>query len=211
MRTLTAFDTLIDFTDQWLRRLSGSQVVPSRPVSRIAEPDALDADERVRSARLMRVNHTGEVAAQALYHGQALTAREPAVRETFRSAAREEGHHLAWTRDRLQELDSRPSLLGPVWYLGSLAIGAAAGMAGDRWSLGFVAETEHQVMDHLTDQIAKLPAADHASRAILNQMRAEEAVHATQALQAGGRELPLPVRLAMRLASQVMVRTSYWV
>lgn len=210
MRKLTTVDTCIDFADQCLRRLSGTPALRPRPDTG-PQGDPLSTEERLASGRLMRVNHAGEIAAQALYHGQALTAREPALRETLRTAAREEGDHLAWTQDRLRELEARPSLLGPLWYVGSLAIGAVAGAAGDRWSLGFIAETEHQVMDHLADQISKLPAADRPSRQILTQMRTEEAAHATHAVQAGGRELPLAVRLAMRFASQVMVRTSYWI
>ena len=175
-----------------------------------ADDDPLDDRERRHSAGLMRVNHAGEVAAQALYEGQSLTARDAATRAAMVRAAREESAHLAWCRARLDELDSAPSRLDPLWYAGSLAIGAAAGLAGDRWSLGFVAETERQVVEHLDDHLARLPSGDRRSRAVLERMQADERRHATEAHTAGGAELPPVVRRAMRAAARVMTRTAYW-
>jgi len=157
----------------------------------------------------MRVNHAGEVAAQGLYHGQALTARRAEIRETMRRAAREEGDHLAWCRDRLTELGAAPSVLNPLWYAGSFLIGAVAGAAGDRWSLGFMAETERQVEGHLNDHLGRLPAGGERSRAILEQMKTDEIEHGRTALEAGGAELPGPIRALMRLTSKVMTRTAY--
>ena len=159
----------------------------------------------------MRVNHAGEVAAQALYQGQSLVARDSGTREAMKRAAREEGDHLVWCRTRLEELGSAPSRLDPLWYAGSLAIGAAAGLAGDRWSLGFVAETERQVVEHLDDHLARLPDGDRRSRALLKRMQSDEQGHATRARAAGGTALPHVVRCAMRAASQVMTRTAYWI
>jgi 3-demethoxyubiquinol 3-hydroxylase len=159
----------------------------------------------------MRVNHAGEVAAQALYHGQALVAREPEVREFLLGAAREEGDHLIWCAERLAALHSRPSLLNPVWYAGAVAIGAVAGLAGDRISLGFIAETERQVEGHLDAHLARLPADDAASRAILEQMKSDEIRHGEHALARGGAALPGPIAALMRLASKVMTRSAYWI
>ena len=159
----------------------------------------------------MRVNHAGEVAAQALYRGQSLVARDPGTREAMEQAAREENDHLVWCRTRLEELDSAPSVLDPLWFAGSLAIGAAAGLAGDRWSLGFVVETERQVLEHLDDHLARLPDGDRRSRVLLERMQADEQNHATRAHAAGGAPLPPLVRQAMRAASKVMTRTAYWI
>jgi ubiquinone biosynthesis monooxygenase Coq7 len=158
----------------------------------------------------MRINHAGEVAAQALYHGQALTARNPAIRETLRQAADEEGDHLAWCDERLRELGSRPSLLNPVWYAGSFAIGALAGACGDRVSLGFLVETERQVEGHLEDHLARWPAADTRSRRVLEEMKRDEVRHGDTAQAAGAAELPAPVKLLMKLTSRVMTRTAYY-
>lgn len=157
----------------------------------------------------MRVNHAGEIAAQALYHGQALTARNEAVRRSLLEAARDETDHLAWCEQRVRELDSRTSLLAPIWYAGSFAIGALAGLAGDRTSLGFVAETEKQVIEHLESHLHELPPDDERSRRIVEQMRADEARHGAEARSAGGRDLPRPVRELMRRTAQVMTRTAY--
>jgi ubiquinone biosynthesis monooxygenase Coq7 len=159
----------------------------------------------------MRVTHAGEVAAQALYHGQAAFARTPELRDMLLQAAREEADHLAWCQQRLGELDARPSLLGPLWYAGSFAIGAVAASLGDRISLGFVAETERQVEGHIDDHLGRLPQADARSRAILEAMRHDEIVHGESARNAGGTELPAPAREAMRATSHVMTFTSYWV
>jgi ubiquinone biosynthesis monooxygenase Coq7 len=159
----------------------------------------------------MRVNHAGELAAQALYHGQALMARSQATRDMLLAAARSESDHLAWCETRLQELGARPSLLNPLWYAGSFAIGAAAALLGDRASLGFVAETERQVEGHLDEHLGRLPASDARSRAILETMRAEEIAHGATAAAAGGTRLPLPVRALMRQTARVMTGTAYWV
>ncbi len=159
----------------------------------------------------MRVNHAGEIAAQALYRGQALTARDPAVVEAMSRAATEEGDHLAWCEQRLRELGGAPSLLNPMWYAGSLAIGAVAGAFGDRTSLGFISETERQVESHLEDHLARLPAADRRSRAILSQMKHDEVRHGQTADSLGGTALPWAIRLAMRLTSRVMTKGSYLV
>jgi ubiquinone biosynthesis monooxygenase Coq7 len=159
----------------------------------------------------MRVNHTGEICAQALYSGQALVARDPQVRFALQSAAGEERDHLAWCRGRLQELDSRPSLLDPLWYAGSFAWGVLSGAAGDRWSLGFLAETEAQVERHLEGHLDRLPADDRCSRAIVAQMRADERRHGDAGRALGASGLPHAVKLAMRAASKVMTRTAYWV
>ena len=175
------------------------------------ETPALNDDERQTSIRLMRVNHAGEVAAQALYQGQALTARLDDVRDEMRQAASEEVDHLAWCEDRLAELGGRPSLLTPFWYAGSFAIGAAAGIAGDRWSLGFVAETEAQVVDHLNAHLESMSDNDRASRTILEHMREDEERHGNAARDAGGSPLPAPVKRVMHLVSRVMTRTAYWI
>ena len=159
----------------------------------------------------MRVNHAGEIAAQALYHGQALAARSVATREMLLAAAREESDHLAWCETRLKELDSRPSLLNPLWYAGSFAIGALAALMGDRTSLGFVVETERQVEGHLDEHLARLPSDDARSRAILETMRADEIAHGANARAAGAAELPPPVRKLMRGTARVMTSTAYWI
>jgi ubiquinone biosynthesis monooxygenase Coq7 len=157
----------------------------------------------------MRINHTGEICAQALYAGQAATARNDATREAMQSAADEEIDHLSWCEDRLRELDSRPSLLNPLWYAGSFAIGAVAGIAGDDWSLGFVRETENQVEAHLQDHLERLPAGDARSLAILDQMKVDEAKHAAMAEAAGARELPPPIRRAMAFTAGIMKALAY--
>jgi 3-demethoxyubiquinol 3-hydroxylase len=179
-------------------------------------PDAAAAEplreaDRAESVRLMRVNHAGEVAAQALYHGQALTARDPAVKTAMHQAAAEEADHLAWCEQRLKELQGRPSLLNPFWYWGSLALGAVAGALGDRASLGFIAETERQVESHLRDHLQRLSPKDLRSRAILTQMTHDEMRHGAKAASMGGKPMPFPITLAMRATSKLMTRGSYWV
>lgn len=176
-----------------------------------APPPALSDTERRTAAALMRVNHAGEIAAQALYHGQAFAARSEQTREVLLAAAREESDHLAWCETRLQELHSRPSLLDPLWYAGSFAIGALAALSGDRASLGFVVETERQVERHLDDHLQRLPASDARSRAILEKMREDEIAHGTRARQAGGIDLPAPVRTVMKHTARIMTRTAYFI
>ena len=182
-----------------------------RPVPGEALPDArLDERERLHVAALMRVNHTGEVCAQALYEGQALTARDSRAREALEKAAQEETEHLAWTERRIEELGGRRSLLDPLFYAASFAIGAASGLLGDRWNLGFLAETERQVVEHLDGHLREVPAEDQRSRAILEQMKDDEARHATSALSHGASELPEPAKRAMRFASGIMTHTAFW-
>ena len=202
-------DDLVIGFDRALRALAGL-ATSSRPTpgANIAETE-LAPEERRHAAGLMRVNHTGEICAQALYAAQALTARDPAIRAQFAQAAREEEEHLAWTRQRLDELADRPSWLNPLWYGGAFAIGVAAGVASDRVNLGFVVETERQVEDHLTGHLEQLPAADARSRAILEQMRDDEARHGATAQAAGAAALPFPVRRLMRAAADVMRAVAY--
>ena len=174
-----------------------------------ATGEELTATEKAESICLMRVNHAGEVCAQALYQGQALTARRNEVREQMQQAATEENDHLLWCRQRLDELDGHTSLLNPLWYTGSFMIGAATGLLGDKWSLGFLAETEHQVVNHLESHLQRLPETDSKSTAILEQMKADEARHKASALQSGGSALPVPVTRIMMLMSRVMTLTAY--
>jgi ubiquinone biosynthesis monooxygenase Coq7 len=207
----TPGDRLLTAADRALKALFGVSG-SARPSPAAALPaDGLSPAERRHSAALMRVNHAGEVAAQALYHGQGAAARRAGVREAMRESAAEETDHLAWCAQRLAELGGRPSLLNPLWYAGSFGLGALAGLAGDRSSLGFVAETERQVVAHLGDHLGRLPAADLRSRAIVQQMREDEAAHGRRAMHAGGATLPAPVRFAMRLGSRLFTRTAYWV
>ena len=211
-RDIDRLDRLIIAFDRVLRGAARTDPgsASESPADDIAD-GVLDERERRHSAGLMRVNHAGEVAAQALYQGQSLVAREPETREAMEQAAREENDHLVWCRMRLEELGSAPSVLDPVWHAGSLAIGAAAGLAGDRWSLGFVVETERQVVEHLDGHLSRLPDGDHRSRAVLRRMQSDERHHATRARAAGGTPLPPLVRRAMRAASKVMTRTAYWI
>lgn len=203
---------LIEF-DQGLRNLSqaGPPSGSASPATHSVEEEPMSDKDKALSARLMRVNHAGEVAAQALYHAQSLTARSEDIRDRMAESAKEERDHLAWCAKRLEELGSQRSLLDPVWYAGSFAIGAIAGAAGDRWSLGFVAETERQVVRHLDEHLQKLPAGDQKSRAILEQMREDEEKHGTNAVEAGAAELPAPVKDVMGVVSKIMTRTALWV
>ncbi len=212
MRHLNALDQIILQADHALRTVFGKPHTTERsnPAGDIEDTPLGDA-ERKHAAGLMRVNHAGEVSAQALYQGQALTARLEEVRESMQRAADEENDHLAWTEQRLGELTSQKSLLNPLWYSGSFAIGALAGALGDKWSLGFVAETEHQVIRHLDEHIEKLPEQDARSRAILLQMKIDEAHHATLALEGGGAKLPWPVKKLMTAMSKVMTTSAYYV
>jgi len=198
--------------DKAVRTVFGTPPVTERPNPAQAQPEAeLSGDQRRLVAGLMRVNHAGEISAQALYQGQALTAKLGEVRSKMERAAMEENDHLAWCEQRLTELDSHASVLNPLWYAGSFAIGAAAGLAGDKWSLGFVVETEKQVVQHLEEHLERLPPQDHKSRAILEQMQEDEAHHATTALQAGSAELAKPVKQLMRLTSKLMTTTAYYI
>ena len=202
-------DQLIVGFDRALRTLSGTvSGARPNPAGDIASAD-LTAEERRHAAGLMRVNHTGEVCAQALYQAQSLVARDPEVRQCFAAAAREEEDHLAWTQDRLAELGERTSLANPLWYLGSFAIGLAAGLTGDPSNLGFVVETERQVEEHLSSHIDRLPAGDARSRAIVAAMRDDEIRHGMAASVAGARELPFPVRALMRVTAKLMTLTAY--
>ena len=204
-------DRFIIGLDNALRTLAApAQSCRPVPGDSLPDHDLTDLEKR-KSIALMRVNHVGEICAQALYQGQALTARNQVVQKALSKAAREETEHLAWTERRIAELGGRKSLLNPVWYGGSFAIGLVAGMLGDKWNLGFLAETEHQVEKHLAGHLQQLPAQDEKSRAIVTQMKTDEACHATMAVSHGGAELPLPVKLAMKASSKVMTKTAYWI
>lgn len=209
-RQYSAFDQLLMGIDVGVRTLFGQPKITERgnPARDKTEAE-LSASERRLAGRLMRINHAGEVAAQGLYQGQALTARLPQIREQMERAALEENDHLDWCEKRARELGTHVSLLNPAWYAGSAAIGALAGLAGDKWSLGFVAETEKQVVKHLDEHLQQLPEQDARSRAILEQMKEDEAHHATVALEAGGVELPYPLKKLMGLTSKVMTHTAF--
>lgn len=210
MRQLTAIDHFITHADRALRTLSNAQQQAERPspATGIAERE-LNPDEKRHAAGLMRVNHSGEVCAQALYQGQALTAKLPRVRAEMEHAATEEIDHLVWCQQRLDALGSHPSYLNPLWYGLSFAIGAGAGLVSDKISLGFVAATENQVCKHLQKHLEELPAQDEKSRAVVGQMLQDEARHADTALNAGGYNFPAPVKGLMTLVSRVMTSTSY--
>jgi 3-demethoxyubiquinol 3-hydroxylase len=204
-------DRLIIEFDKGLRTvLAQAQSVRPFP-DRGQDEHPLSEPEKRHAAALMRINHSGEVCAQALYNGQALTARNPATEAALREASREETEHLAWCEKRIHELGSHKSLLNPVWYAGSFTLGALAGALGDKWNLGFLAETENQVGRHIEGHLQNLPPQDQKSRAILEQMKIDEAKHATTALHHGGAELPLPVKLAMKLTSKILTKTAYWI
>jgi ubiquinone biosynthesis monooxygenase Coq7 len=210
VRSLSPLDRVLVEIERALGTIFDTAPVAARPSPAENVPDApLDADARRHAAGLMRVNHVGEVCAQALYFGQAATAHDEAQRERMLEAASEETDHLAWCSERLRELDSRPSLLNPLWYAGAYAIGAAAGLVGDRLSLGFVVETERQVEAHLGEHLERLPEADAKSRAIVRVMKDDEARHADRALAAGAASLPAPVPSLMRFASNVMKAVAY--
>lgn len=222
-RTLTLADRVIGEIDRAINVLcatprarrappgaSAGEYEAGEPAGSEAGGAALSERARAEAARLMRVNHAGEVAAQALYRGQALTARDPGTARAMREAAAEEMDHLAWCDERLKQLSGRSSLLNPLWYAGSFLVGTAAGMLGDRASLGFIAETERQVESHLRDHLDRLPPEDRRSRAILQQMTHDEVRHGMNAAALGGKDLPLWLKGAMRLTSKLMTRGSYW-
>jgi 3-demethoxyubiquinol 3-hydroxylase len=211
LEKLPNLDKLIVEFDKGLRTLfSRAQSVRPFPDAELPEAE-LSEGEKKHAASLMRINHTGEICAQALYQGQALTARDAKVQEKLMQASQEETEHLAWTSKRVHELGSHLSLLNPLWYTGSLALGAFAGLLGDKWNLGFLAETEHQVGGHLQSHLASLPQQDEKSRAVVLQMYVDEMRHSEMAKELGGAELPLPVKLAMKATSKIMTKTVYWV
>jgi len=208
---MSPLDRCLVAADNARRTLAGASIA-SRPCPQPGAPpaQALDDAQRRLSGALMRVNHVGEVCAQALYHAQALATRDPALRKHFERAARDETDHLAWTQQRLRELGSHTSLLNPLWYAGAFGIGWLAGRSSDALSLGFVVETERQVERHLQGHLERLPAADQASQAIVQKMKEDEALHAEQAEQAGALPLPQPLRWAMRAAAKVMTGTAHY-
>lgn len=211
-RQLGPLDRLLSGIDSALRVASSAPVSASRasPAARMAEP-TLSSHEKSHSAALMRVNHAGEIAAQGLYQGHAAVARDPRIERQMHKAAAEELDHLGWCEERLGELGSGPSKFGPLWYGGAWAIGAASGILGDRWSLGFIQETERQVSEHLTGHLDRLPDADVKSRAIVKKMRDEEELHGANARDAGAAELPAPARHLMRLTARMMTGMAYWI
>lgn len=208
-RTLGPIDRLLDSAQNALSTVLGGVRAERANPGRAEADVVLDDTERRHAAGLMRINHVGEVCAQALYVGQAAVARDPATRGQLLAAAQEETDHLAWCGDRLRELDSRPSLLNPLWYAGSYAIGALAGLRGDGWNLGFVVETERQVEAHIGEHLQSLPEADQRSRAILRVMQADEARHAEHAQAAGAKVLPAPIPSLMAAASKLMKTVAY--
>ncbi len=209
-RTYSPLDQLLGLIDTGLRTMFvNPETSRPNPADDIEEAELSDS-QRDLAGRLMRVNHAGEIAAQGLYQGQALTAKLPQVRDKMEQAAVEENDHLNWCAHRVSELGTHTSHLAPFWYLGSMTIGALAGLAGDKWSLGFVAETEKQVVKHLDSHLQQISTTDQKTHAILEQMKVDEGKHATVALQAGGANLPAPVQLLMQLSSKVMTRTAYW-
>lgn len=205
----SALDDWLSAADNALRTLAGADTAARATPRPAVMPDALSSGETRLSASLMRVNHVGEICAQALYNAQLLASRNPTLRQGFAQAAREETDHLAWTHQRLRELNSRPSLLNPLWYAGAFGIGWVAGRLGDGISLGFVVETEAQVEQHLASHLDRLPAADTASKAIVEQMKEDEARHGAMAQEAGATPLPAAVRWAMRMAAKVMTTTAH--
>jgi ubiquinone biosynthesis monooxygenase Coq7 len=208
---MNLIDRVITEFDQGLRTvLAEAQTLRPFPDRDKSESQLSDSEKR-HAAALMRINHSGEVCAQALYNGQALTARNPVTEAALREASQEETEHLAWCEKRIRELGSHKSFLNPVFYAGSFALGAFAGALGDKWNLGFLAETENQVGEHIEGHLKRLPEQDEKSRAILEQMKTDEAKHATTAITHGGAQLPLPVKLAMQLSSKIMTKTTYWI
>lgn len=210
---MTRLDKLIVQFDQGMRTIFSQQPLGERPnpADNVDSEADLTPSQRQQVAGLMRVDEAGEVSAQALYQGQAAVARDPALKTLLLTAAEEENDHLAWCQARLHALQSHPSYLNLIWYTGSFCLGAIAGLLGDKWSLGFLAETEQQVVRHLDDHLQRLPIADQKSRRILEQMREDELHHANTAYQAGGEPLPTIIKTVMRWMSRVMTRTAYWI
>ena len=211
-RNYSVIDRVLIEIDKAVTTVLGQPETTTRPIPGQELPEAdLSETEQKQSMRLMRVNHSGEVSAQALYQGQALTAKLPEVKQAMEQAALEENDHLLWCQQRIAYFGGHSSVLNPLWYLGSFTIGAIAGKIGDKWSLGFVAETEKQVVNHLDSHLALISKDDMKSRVVLEQMKDDELHHRTVALEAGGAELPQPVRKLMGLVSKVMTRSSYWI
>ena len=205
-------DEVISIFDMGLRTLFNNPAITDRTNPADDHSDVeLDDQQKKHIAGLMRVNHCGEVCAQGLYQGQSLTARDPIVREKMRQSAAEENDHLSWTADRIQQMNSHTSILNPLFYLGSMAIGTAAGIAGDKWSLGFVAETERQVVRHLDSHLQKIPEDDEKSRSILQTMKDDELHHATKAVESGAADLPEPIKRLMKVTAKLMTKTTYWI
>ncbi len=211
-RHYTPLDQWVMNLDTGLRTLFGNPRITERSNPAHAQAEAeLSEVQRELAGRLMRINHAGEVAAQGLYQGQALTAKLPKVREKMQRAAEEENDHLNWCKQRTKEMGTHVSYLTPLWYVGSVSIGALAGLAGDKWSLGFIAETEHQVVHHLDSHLRQITLDDQKTRAILEQMKTDESQHASMAQSAGGAPLPWPAKKLMELTSAIMTRTAWWV
>jgi ubiquinone biosynthesis monooxygenase Coq7 len=211
-RQYSKFDQICLSLDQALRAMTGTVKTTDRVYPGLGDSEpSLTMEQRKQAAGLMRVNHAGEVAAQALYHGQGLVSKNPVIQQQMHQSAMEEGDHLAWCSQRLTELGSHPSYLNPVWYMGSCVSGMAAGLVGDRWSLGFVAETEQQVVKHLEAHVRLLPVDDHKSIKILQQMQVDEAHHREEAIKAGAVTLPFPIKKLMALTSKIMVNMAFWI
>lgn len=211
-RQFNLIDRVLMNADLLLKEVSGSAKQADRPTPATAVGEnELTNREKDTSRRLMRINHTGEVCAQALYIGQAMAARKQDVREKLLESAAEEIDHLDWCETRIQELDGQTSKLNPLFYTGSFGLGFLAGVAGDKWSLGFIAETEYQVSDHIQEHLEQLPENDQKSRSVLEQMEEDELSHATKALDAGGAELPSPIKKLMQTSSKLMTKSVYWV
>lgn len=212
LRQYSFLDKICLGIDQAVKSLTDSlQTNPTTYPAQHVEDSQLNEKQKKHSAALMRINHAGEICAQALYHGQGIVSKSAAVQEKMQHAAKEEGEHLAWCKTRLDELGSHVSYLNPVWYVGSFCIGMIAGIAGDKWSLGFVAETEKQVIKHLAGHLQLLPAQDLRSYTILQKMEEDEARHRDEAILLGAKELPSPIRHCMAFTSKIMVKTAYWV
>jgi ubiquinone biosynthesis monooxygenase Coq7 len=212
MRNFSFFDKLCLQFDRALKTLDNQITTTGRgSPAKAANDDQLTAAEQKKSAALMRINHVGEICAQALYQGQAFTSKSKAIQQKMQQAAKEENDHLQWCYDRLQQLDSRVSYLNPFWYAGAYIMGAFAGTLSDGWSLGFVVETENQVEQHLASHLDQLPVNDHKSRAIVEQMKIDEAQHAAEAQQLGAKTLPTWIKSIMRFQARVMTTTAYWV
>ncbi len=213
MRSYNTTDQFLSHIDKGLRTLLAKSNAKnsSSPADNVNSQVELSEQDKKTSARLMRVNHAGEIAAQGLYHGHMLMAKDEEIKQKFNQSAQEEEAHLSWCEKRLSELQDRPSIFAPAWYLGSYAMGAAVGAFGDKWSLGFVSETEKQVVKHLDKHLSRLPEQDSKSREVLLKMREDEAMHDQKAQAAGAYELPQPAKTLMTAVSKVMTKTSYWV